>query len=102
MGMTMIDNFGRGENGMTLIYTLGRGKENAVTQKTLTEKGFGKGEQIRALVHDARMNRVPVCSGSKGYYIAETVEELTETIAHLEARRDALDEVIGAMRNMTI
>ena len=84
------------------VKALKKGKKNAITQKTLTHNGMGKGEEIRSMVHDARVSGIPICSGSKGYYIAETVEELTETIAHLEARRDALDEVIGAMRNMTI
>lgn len=55
--------------------------------------GFG-GPQVRALVHVLREQGVPICSTSKGYWMARTPDELETTLEHLRQRSRSLQTVI--------
>ena len=51
------------------------------------EKEFGyKGKDIRRIVNEMRCQGIPICSCSKGYFYAASVDDINETLAHLKSR----------------
>ena len=69
-----------------ILYTEHRGKNNAITSKQI-EKEFGyKGKDIRRIVNEMRCQGIPICSYSKGYFYAASVDDINETLAHLKSR----------------
>ena len=54
--------------------------------------------KIRALVSQLRCARVPVASGSRGYWIADNDDDLAGTLRHIEGRIRALSEVAIGLR----
>jgi hypothetical protein len=69
-----------------ILYTEHRGKINAITSKQI-EKEFGyKGKDIRRIVNEMRCQGIPICSCSKGYFYAASVDDINETLAHLKSR----------------
>lgn len=57
------------------------GKSKAINARDM--KQWGSAREIRFIVHDLRIDGVPVCSGQDGYYYAATRAELLETLAFL-------------------
>jgi hypothetical protein len=60
---------------------------------------FGiKGVELRALINTLRREGVPICSGEKGYFYAETdAELLRRTIRHMSSR---IAGISGAIRGL--
>lgn len=57
------------------------GMEMAVSGKEL-ELALGiRRDTIQKMVHQLRMEGVPICSSSSGYFYAQTRQELAETVA---------------------
>ena len=63
-----------------------KGRSNAIKSQQLEKIFQCKGVQIREKVNDLRSRGVPICSCSKGYYYSELVEDIKETIMHLNSR----------------
>lgn len=61
------------------------------------------GSEVRALVHEARTQAIPIISGPKGYKVATTAEEIDECLSHMYSRarsiRDAAQGLVNA-RNL--
>ena len=74
------------------------GKGNAINQKKLVElTGYGS-RDIRAIVQALRRDGNPICSNTcHGYWIAESVKELDETIRQLTAQRMTIDDTINCL-----
>ena len=53
--------------------------------------------QIREVVSHLRLNGVPICSGSTGYYYAATTEELAKTKAFMVSHANAMLAAVEAM-----
>jgi len=51
------------------------------------------GVGIREIVHELRKACYPICSGHKGYWYANSVEEIEETAGHLNYRAYSMLEV---------
>ena len=58
--------------------------------------GF-KGPVVRALVNALRLDGVPVCSNSRGYYMARSLAELDQTIKHLRQRAASIQQAAAGL-----
>ncbi|MAH43700.1 hypothetical protein CL614_08350 [archaeon] len=56
-----------------------------------------KGVDVRQAVHSLRMEGMPICSGTKGYWLAQTSAEVQNTIEHLEERECGIRVVRKAL-----
>jgi len=83
-----------------------RGKARGITVHQLASEITGQPgsqaveRQIRHLVVELRKKGIPICAcPSHGYYLAETKEELQETLKHLRDRAlTSLQQVRGLRR----
>ena len=55
------------------------------------------GIEVRHMVNTARYNGDPVCSTGKGYYIAQSKDEVAETIDSLRGRIAAMSTAIEGL-----
>lgn len=62
------------------------GKDKRITAKRITELTGLDGAHIRAEINRLRSEFVPIASDQRGYYIAETPDDLSGTIAHINHR----------------
>jgi len=76
-----------------------RGKQNAVTSLILERRFRCRGTEIRSMVNDLRCVGVPICSGRKGYYYADSIEDVTGTVANLESRIKKMREAQKGLLN---
>ena len=60
-------------------------RESPVKSKAIEKKLEIRGEDVRALVRDARRKRIPSCSGRSGYYIGNE-DDVAATVANLRSR----------------
>lgn len=58
--------------------------------------GF-KPTEVRALVNALRQEGVPVCSNSRGYYLARTAAELDVTIKHMRQRAASITQAAAGL-----
>lgn len=73
-----------------LLMTNHVGERNAITARHMRRKGYGDAVFIRYIVHNLRVAGIPICSGSKGYYFAENLDELTTMVISLSGRAEAI------------
>lgn len=57
------------------------GKENGIHQSELAERLGVNRSTVQKMVHDARINGIPILSGRVGYYFAKNDAEKREFIA---------------------
>ena len=57
-----------------------------------------KGIEVRALVHQSRMDGEPIGSGYHGYFYCNTPEDLDSTIEHIQGRFNSLNRILIALR----
>jgi hypothetical protein len=60
------------------------GRQSAIVSRELRQ--FGSGVEIRELVHKLRVEGVPICSCSDGYYFASDSAEVFATVKSLQSR----------------
>ena len=58
-----------------------------------------KGSEVRQIIHQLRLDGVPICSGSDGYYYPRDRIEATHTINHLRSRAISLFDIVKAMED---
>lgn len=56
------------------------------------------GPTVRGIVSFLRENGYPVCSDKRGYWLAQSWDDLHRTIKHLSERHDRLETVIEGLR----
>ena len=69
-----------------IVELIPKGEGNRITSTEITRLTNIKGATIRKVVNDSRARFVPIASDDKGYFIAETPEELNHTIAQINSR----------------
>lgn len=73
------------------------GQHRAILAKDISH--FGSPRYLRVLVHDARLKGYAICSGSYGYYYAETSDDIYSVVKIIEARVAALSDVLAKLRD---
>lgn len=74
------------------------GKGNAVNQKKLVELTGFNDRDIRSIVQSLRKEGNLICSNTyNGYWIAENIQELNETIRQLTAQKMTLEDTINCL-----
>lgn len=73
------------------------GQQSAVTAKEMSH--WGKGVQIREMVHRLRVNGYPICSGEEGYYYAETRKDVERTLNSLRSRYNSILNAYNGLHN---
>lgn len=71
---------------VNIVELIPKGEGNRITSGEITRLTKLNGATIRKAVNDARSGFVPIGSDDKGYFIAETPEELNHTIAQINSR----------------
>lgn len=69
-----------------VILLIPRGESNRITATEISRLTNMKGAAIRQIVNKSRADFVPIASDGKGYFMAETPEELDHTIAQINSR----------------
>lgn len=82
-----------------------QGKENAMKSGALMSMlGFPSGGTNRKLRRAAKLllreEKIPLISDSSGFYVAQTIEELSAYLQNLEARRQGLEESENGVREI--
>ena len=82
------------------LQTVYRGKLKAVSSLSIEKSPrlSLSGAEVRAIIRHLRRAGYPIGSCGRGYFYCETKAELLDTIAHLESRKDSLEETIDALR----
>ena len=90
------------KNIVEYLKLYGRGKDNAITSKTI-EITFGMtGFALRRAINILRSEGVPICSGRRGYYYAETYDDIFETISDLRHRIERMECAIKGVEGAVI
>jgi hypothetical protein len=72
-------------------------------KKFLADNGFKMTSVYNAIIKIMYERSAPICfSNGKGYYWAQTREEIESTIADMEMRRASLQEHIDHLKNFII
>lgn len=71
---------------MNIVDFIPTGEQNRVKSKYLEQITGLRGPTIRREINKKRAEFCPIASDKRGYYIAETPEELNHTIAQLNHR----------------
>lgn len=74
------------------------GVDNAITSTRLSDVFGCTGAEIRRMVSHLRAVGVPICSGHQGYWYADSVEDVEQTIAMYESRISKMLEAVGGLR----
>jgi hypothetical protein len=90
----------------TFIEVLGTGRRKARDARFIADAlGLSRGrtaEFIRELARLANANGIPVCSCSKGFFLAETQGELDDYVANLFSREHGLRCRIIDLRKINV
>ena len=57
---------------------------------------------VRSVVHALRIQRFPICSSSKGYWIARSQRELDDSISDIQGRINSMQEMVSGLRESVI
>lgn len=69
-----------------IIVLIPAGEGNRITSSEISKLTNVTGAEIRHIINTSRANFVPIASDRKGYFMAETPDELDHTIAQLNNR----------------
>jgi len=82
-----------------------KGKENAITNKVICEKlksaGYKVSEpRLRKIIHHIRVEQliVGLCCNSKGYYVTDSLEELSRYVESLAQRIRSQQAIHNSMK----
>ena len=70
------------------------GKKNSITARNMS--AWGSPRYVRAFIHYWRMKHEPICSWSKGYFYAESQQDIDETIKFILDPR--IEEIVKALK----
>ncbi len=63
-----------------------KGKNNAIMSRDIEAILHCKGTDVRRMANELRCQGVPIGSCQKGYFYAESEDEIRQTISHLDSR----------------
>ena len=69
-----------------IIVLIPMGEGNRITSAEISKLTNIKGPTIRKIINKARADFIPIASDDKGYFMAETPDELDHTIAQINSR----------------
>ena len=69
-----------------IVLLIPKGAKNRITATEIKRLANIDGATVRRIVNNSRANFVPIASDKKGYFIAETPNELDHTIAQINSR----------------
>lgn len=69
-----------------IIVLIPKGEGNRITSTEIKKLTNINGAEIRHIINKSRANFIPIASDRKGYFVAETPDELDHTIAQLNSR----------------
>ena len=73
------------------------GRENAVSGKRLKKMFRVRGAELRKMVHNLRVEGIPICSDRTGYFFPANAWEVIATIGHLRRMRDGVEASIHGL-----
>lgn len=68
------------------LYHYHSGERNIISSRELEATFRIRGSELRRMINHLRVDGIPICSTDKGYFYAETEEELQRTIRQLQSR----------------
>lgn len=74
------------------------GERSVVSSRVLEATFHIRGPDLRRAINRLRGDGIPICSSDRGYYYAETEEELEQTIRQLRSR---IKKIAHAERGLT-
>ena len=74
-------------------------KDGPVRSKIIEEALDLRGVEVRAMVNFLRKRGYPIGSSSKGYWYAQNMDEISDTIKHLYQRKTSIQSVISGLEN---
>lgn len=78
-------------------------KSHPICSAQLMKRFDTSGVAIRHMINTARSNGDPICSSSRGYYVAHGKEEIQQTIDSLYGRIAGINRAIaGLERSLTM
>lgn len=75
-------------------------KEYPVYSAKLESELNISGVQVRDMIRELRRSGVPVANSKQGYFIAESYEDIIETITDLESRCNSMHETVTALKKI--
>ena len=69
-----------------IIALIPTGGSNRITSAEISKLTNVTGSEIRHIINNSRANFIPIASDGKGYFMAETPDEIDHTIAQLNSR----------------
>lgn len=89
-----------------ILVHLKRGKANAMDARDIAKAIGAKRERteviVRSAIRDLNLNGHPICSCSKGFFIADTQAELDEYVRSLRKRIAGVQQRISALERVTV
>lgn len=70
------------------------GKKNSITARNMS--AWGSPRYVRAFISYLRMKHEPICSSSRGYYYAESQQDIDDTIKFILDPR--IEEIVKALK----
>lgn len=80
------------------IMTHSDGRQNPICGSAIAAALGISGIEVRKRINHARNNGDPICSNAKGYYIAQDIAEIQETIDSLQGRIRSMEEAISGLQ----
>ena len=77
------------------------GRENAVSGKRLKKMFRVREAGLRKLVHNLRVEGMPICSDRTGYFYPANAWEVIATIGHLRRMSDGMEQSIRGLERAT-
>ena len=77
------------------------GRENAISGKRLKKMFHVREAELRKMVHNLRVEGIPVCSDRTGYFYPANAWEVIATIGHLRRMRDGVEKAIRSLERAT-
>lgn len=73
------------------------GRENAISGKRLKKMFHVREAELRKMVHNLRVEGIPICSDRTGYFYPANAWEVIATIGHLRRMRDGVEASIRGL-----
>ena len=73
------------------------GRENAISGKQLKKMFRVREAELRKMVHNLRVEGIPICSDRTGYFYPTNAWDVITTIGHLRRMRDGVDASIHGL-----
>ena len=77
------------------------GRETAVSGKRLKKMFRVREAELRKMVHNLRVEGIPICSDRTGYFYPANAWEVIATIGHLRRMRDGVEASIRGLEKAT-